>query len=152
MGRDFLARVLRGEPHHGQVRSLQRRSSPWPGRCKLGFSHFLQCLKCPRWGMHRVRWVALWYEFGWLLMRVFSRIVHLPSVLHIGVSLLFLFSPFRVWAVIDFWSSDACALAQEFHTQFQLGRNVVTLRWLLLFQAQATGGLLPGQARSLPDQ
>ena len=42
VGRDSLERVLRGEPHRGQVRSPQRSSSPGPGRCKLGFSHHLQ--------------------------------------------------------------------------------------------------------------
>ena len=36
--RDSLVRVLRGGLRHGQVRSPQRRSSPWPGRCKLGSS------------------------------------------------------------------------------------------------------------------
>ena len=50
--------------------SSQRSSSPWPGRCKLGFSHYLQCPNCPSGTCNRVWWVALWCEFEWLSLYV----------------------------------------------------------------------------------
>ena len=50
--RDSLVRVLRGEPRHGQARSPERRSSPWPGRCKLGSSQISKIFECASCGMH----------------------------------------------------------------------------------------------------
>ena len=64
--------------------------------------------------------VALWCEFGWLLLHGNSRIVQLPSVLHVGVSLLFSFSTIRVWAVIDFWSSDVVPPLKSFTKSLNL--------------------------------
>ena len=106
MGRDALIQVLGGEPHHGQVRSLQRSSSPWPGRCKLGISHYLQSPNCPSGTCKKS-------AVGGTLVRIWvvaaacnSRSVQLPSVLYVGRS--------------DFWSSDVVHPLKSFTHSFKL--------------------------------
>ena len=82
----------------------------------------------------RVRWVALWYEFGWLLLHVIRAV---------------------------FSSHQCCTLAGPISgapmlcTRSKVSRTV--LSWsecryaaMLFFQAQEIDGLFPGQARSLP--
>ena len=84
--RKSLVRVLRGEPHHGQVRSPQRSSSPWPGRCKLGFSHHLQSIRCLSGTCKQSAVGGTLARNWWVAAACNSHTVQLLSGLHVGGS------------------------------------------------------------------